>query len=213
MYIDYYVLNDYISNLLNEGDNPKKIFELIDSCSFIDDIKNNIKINAYDNKYILYYIDNYIGCIKSDYNYNIESKTALNLLKYLLVTDVNSFNNFISSLININNYKILKSKDEKLKVKLELNNKRNLFSINDDISGIDCDMKYYVYSDKLIIGMFNYNGSYYVTNRKYYIRNVYYSVRNSKSIVDNMNLYNARLIQGKIKEKCRMGYFNQVRNM
>lgn len=165
MYINYYELRSFVDILFNKykENDIKDMFMVLDNCKFINVIGDAINIDVVDDKYKLYFYNSYIGTMKSDLKYDVNRlKTKINILKYLLATN-NCIYKFLNCLINMNAYK-LKSDDTSAITVVSNIIKRdnNVIDAGKNICSINCDVASEVYSDTVLIGLYNYNGPFFV---------------------------------------------------
>ena len=153
MYINYYELRSFVYKIFDKylQNDLKSIFEMLDKCIFIDKIVDSIIIKHDNDNYNLNFTDKYLGTMKSDLYYNINSsKTKLNILKYLFSIDYNDNN----ACLTINS--VMKKKDDKI------------IDVGNNICSFECITENQVYNDSVLIGEYRYIGPFYIHKNKSY---------------------------------------------
>lgn len=172
MYINYYELRSFVYKIFDKylQNDLKSIFEMLDKCIFIDKIVDSIIIKHDNDNYNLNFTDKYLGTMKSDLYYNINSsKTKLNILKYLFSIDYNSLLIFLASLLNINVYKLSNDNNACLTINSVMKKKDDkIIDVGNNICSFECITENQVYNDSVLIGEYRYIGPFYIHKNKSY---------------------------------------------
>lgn len=175
MYINYYELRKFVCKLFDKymENDTKSIFEMLDSCSFLDIIVDSIVIQRENDNYNLYFSTNCIGTMRSDLEYDINiSKTKMSILKYLVATDHNKFLNFLSSLLNINVSKLNNDDDTCLSIVSIMKSRSDeIIDVRNNLCAFECITDNQVYDDFILIGEYSYNGPFYTYKNRDYSNN------------------------------------------
>lgn len=209
MYINYYELKKLVIELFEKynSNDIKGLFNCIDKCLFLESILNNVEILVDNDTYNLFFTDNYIGSMKSDLYYDTKNnKTKLNILKYILYKEPNLVLNLLTDLININNY-ILKNDDNaSIKIKRDVSNVEDLEELNQNISKINCDIYYHIYSDSILVGAFKYNGYFYISNSDSIKLDDDIEIQDKNILLNDMYYYNNLYLKNTVlnnSNKCK----------
>ena len=175
MYINYYELRNFVCKLFDKyiENDIKSIFEMLDSCSFIDIIVDSIVIQCDNNNYNLYFATNYLGTMRSDLEYDINiPKTKMSILKYLIARDHNVFLNFLSGLLNINISKLNNDGNPNLTIFSIMKSRSDeIIDVGNNLCSIECITDNQVYNGSILIGEYSYNGPFYIYKNRDYSNN------------------------------------------
>lgn len=193
MYINYNELIKLVIDLNTIKNNSiKEVFDYIDKSNYLDNILNSIEILVDNDKYNLFFMDNYVGTISSDLYYNInDNRTKKFMLKYILYKNPNLIVDILYNLININTYALERDNNANIKVKRQMLSISNKFEkVDNNICKTNGKVYYYIFNNNQLIGMFSYIGNYYTSRDKSvkFVDTV--KINNKEFVLNNIRYYN-----------------------